>query len=161
MGRIKKPVAYRVTADIRPAGDFGGASIGGMHHQPDEARRLAERLADSIRTHSRDLLPSMDRTRGVHVHTEHEDVCEHCGAEWTVAEHACNECCPAEWLAHAEDALCEAGADVRLFIDGDQIAVCGPDFVDLQASDVIAWIPLTDATAPASGAQTVGEPMQA
>jgi hypothetical protein len=44
---------------------------------------------------------------------------------------------------------------LRAFVDGDMIAVVGPDFVNLQESDVVAWIPASPAPIPTTVAESL------
>ena len=132
-----------VTADPRPPGDFGGASMSGITETEAESRAKAEELARRIRQHCADLLPSMSRHMGVSVVPEAEDVCSHCGSPWTQAGTEYNGgCCDEDLVDQTAALLVDYGPALAAFQDGNQVAIVRAGFVDLQESDVIAWLPL-------------------
>ncbi len=71
-----------VRIEPRRKGDFGIATttLFGQHAEA-EAIAECEEIASQIRRHVDGL--SSDRSRGVHVSWTNENVCSHCGADWT------------------------------------------------------------------------------
>ena len=94
MARTENITGGYVRVELRRAGDFGFASIGGITRSNDEMRADLERLATAIRKR----VDKFEDERGdVFVEIEREAVCSHCGNCWTEDSTEYNGgCCDAD-----------------------------------------------------------------
>lgn len=113
MGKTTKPIEYWVRVEPQRLGQFGYGSVSDRLIEPDEAKRLEEyrKLCEQI---AADVKRHADDVGSVTVQCETEEVCEHCGAEWTEGEMPHNGGC------------CEKDAEVCEEYEADERATAVP-----------------------------------
>ncbi len=97
-----KETNFRVVITPRGLGQFGSISVGDSFFYPDSAKR-SEAYRDRCRDIEGQVKRHVDEVGSIDIECDREEVCSHCGSEWTEASDTYNGgCCDEDEAGNPE-----------------------------------------------------------